>query len=404
MARLGRTGEDPARRARLAEDFAYLGEETCATDGLCATACPVSIDTGEFVKQLRGAGLVRDGPRAGPAAGRRLRRHRGLGAARPRRRPTRPTPSWARGSWARWRGGPRAVTGGRLPAWNPAMPRPARRGPFQDVLRGKGRQVVYFPSCIARTMGPARGDEDGRAVFEATLSLLDKADYDVLFPEALDSLCCGLAFESKGFRDVGRREVRGARAGAPRGERRRRASRSSATPAPACSACGRTWTRSCSLLEPAEFIHDHLLDKLRFAKQPGRVALHVTCSSTKMGLGPKLEAVARACAAEVVVPPRVGCCGFAGDRGFTHPELNAAALSGAAGRREGLRRGLLEQPHLRDRASACTEGSRTVPSSSWRTGPRRARDDATDREESEFLLLESMRSEGLNPAAWEGPT
>jgi len=81
------------------------------------------------------------------------------------------------------------------------------------------------------------------------------------------------------------------------------------------------------LLEPAEFIHDHLLDKLRFAKQPGRVAVHVTCSSTKMGLGPKLEAVARACAAEVVVPPRVGCCGFAGDRGFTHPELNAAALS-----------------------------------------------------------------------------
>jgi D-lactate dehydrogenase len=81
------------------------------------------------------------------------------------------------------------------------------------------------------------------------------------------------------------------------------------------------------LLEPAEFIHDHLLDKLRFTRQPGRVAVHVTCSSTKMGVGAKLEAVARACAAEVVVPPRVGCCGFAGDRGFSHPELNAAALS-----------------------------------------------------------------------------
>jgi D-lactate dehydrogenase len=32
-------------------------------------------------------------------------------------------------------------------------------------------------------------------------------------------------------------------------------------------------------------------------------------------------------AREVVVPDRVGCCAFAGDRGFTHPELNAAALA-----------------------------------------------------------------------------
>jgi len=36
--------------------------------------------------------------------------------------------------------------------------------------------------------------------------------------------------------------------------------------------------------------------------------------------------VAGACAEKVVIPPRVGCCGFAGDRGFSHPELAAAAL------------------------------------------------------------------------------
>ena len=44
-----------------------------------------------------------------------------------------------------------------------------------------------------------------------------------------------------------------------------------------------------------------------------------------MGLGAQLEAVARACAQQVVVPP-TGCCGFAGDRGFSFPELNASAL------------------------------------------------------------------------------
>jgi D-lactate dehydrogenase len=222
--------------------------------------------------------------------------------------------------------GARGVAGDWLPAWNPAMPRPAPATRLEDVLHGKGRQVVYFPSCIARTMGPARGDEDGRAVFEATLSLLDKAQYDVLFPAALDSLCCGLAFDSKGFRDIAdakSEELERALLAVSDGGRIPILCDTS----PCLQRMRKLMDPKLSLLEPAEFIHDHLLDKLRFAKQPGRVALHVTCSSTKMGLGPKLEAVARACAAEVVVPPRVGCCGFAGDRGFTHPELNAAALS-----------------------------------------------------------------------------
>jgi D-lactate dehydrogenase len=83
-------------------------------------------------------------------------------------------------------------------------------------------------------------------------------------------------------------------------------------------------------MEPGEFIHDHLLDKLAFRREPGPVALHVTCSSTKLGLAPKLEAVARRCVERVVIPPGIGCCGFAGDRGFLYPELNAAALAGLA--------------------------------------------------------------------------
>jgi D-lactate dehydrogenase len=30
----------------------------------------------------------------------------------------------------------------------------------------------------------------------------------------------------------------------------------------------------------------------------------------------------------VIIPESVSCCGFAGDRGFTVPELNASALHG----------------------------------------------------------------------------
>jgi D-lactate dehydrogenase len=45
-----------------------------------------------------------------------------------------------------------------------------------------------------------------------------------------------------------------------------------------------------------------------------------------MGLAGSLRRLAEACVENVVAPPEVGCCGWAGDRGFTYPELNASAL------------------------------------------------------------------------------
>ena len=45
-----------------------------------------------------------------------------------------------------------------------------------------------------------------------------------------------------------------------------------------------------------------------------------------MGLDSALRQVAELCAEGVIVPDSVGCCGFAGDRGFSHPELTASAL------------------------------------------------------------------------------
>ena len=337
MARLRRTGEDPVRLERLDEAYRYLGEETCATDGLCATACPVSIDTGEFVKELRAASR-------GEPARARARRLAGNFAS---------TEAWARRSLAAADGvhavlgtrlmgsvsrAARAASGGRLPMWNPEMPRPARLGPLVDVVRGRGRRVVYFPSCVARAMGPARGDPEDRCVSAAVLSLLEKAEYDVLFPAEVDSLCCGLAFDSKGFREVADAKAREL-------ERALLARSEGGTIPVVCdtSPClyrmRKLMDARLQLLEPVEFIHDHLMDKLRFSKQPGPVAVHVTCSSTKMGLADKFRAVAAACAERVVVPPGVGCCGFAGDRGFSHPELNASALAGLRAGLDGCREG-----------------------------------------------------------------
>jgi D-lactate dehydrogenase len=68
-----------------------------------------------------------------------------------------------------------------------------------------------------------------------------------------------------------------------------------------------------------------LLPRLPIHRRVPRVALHPVCSIVKLGLVANLTSVLHACADDVVVPVETGCCGFAGDRGFTHPELTEAA-------------------------------------------------------------------------------
>ena len=74
------------------------------------------------------------------------------------------------------------------------------------------------------------------------------------------------------------------------------------------------------------FIHDFVLPRLQISKEHNPVAVHITCSATKMGIADKFVALAKACSEKVFIPEEITCCGFAGDRGFTHPELNESAL------------------------------------------------------------------------------
>ncbi len=47
------TGADPERAARLRKQYKYYGDQTCATDGLCSTSCPMKINTGELTHLIR---------------------------------------------------------------------------------------------------------------------------------------------------------------------------------------------------------------------------------------------------------------------------------------------------------------------------------------------------------------
>ncbi|PMZ30119.1 hypothetical protein C1X25_38175, partial [Pseudomonas sp. GW247-3R2A] len=60
-------------------------------------------------------------------------------------------------------------------------------------------RVVYLAACVSRVMGPAAGDKEQMSLYDKTRGLLEKAGYQVVFPDNQDSLCCGQPFASKGY-------------------------------------------------------------------------------------------------------------------------------------------------------------------------------------------------------------
>lgn len=68
-----------------------------------------------------------------------------------------------------------------------------------------------------------------------------------------------------------------------------------------------------------------LLPNLEIPQKAGSATAHPTCATRRLGLAHPLRALTEALADEVYIAPSATCCGFAGDRGITHPELTASA-------------------------------------------------------------------------------
>ncbi len=321
ITRLRITGEDAARLARLEKQFEELGNNTCAGDGLCSVSCPMGNNTGEMIHDLRREALPKGcmGYKVGDFAANNLRLITSV---------LRPVLSVANFAGKVLGDSGVNAIGGTLhkagvPLWTPTLP-----GAFyspKEEIKPAVKKVVYFPSCINQTMGVSR--EKGEKVaplVDTVITLCNKAGYEVIFPKGMKNLCCGMIWESKGMPDIADRKT------AELEKALLEASENGKYPVlcdqSPCLHRMRDHINSMYLYEPAEFIHDFLAPELEFTPTDEPVAVHVTCSSRRMGLADKIIGLARKCSRNVVVPTEVGCCGFAGDKGFMLPELNKYAL------------------------------------------------------------------------------
>lgn len=320
ITRLRESGSDPARLKELEKQYVYAGMDTCAADGLCSTSCPMGINVADFTHELRrqaNGKLVCGGwSMAAEHYGAVKNAVRGVLCLAQTGRTVLGDKAMA----ALCRG---LHNGLGIPLWTPSFPRPFCCN-VTASCENRPLKVVYFPSCLNQMMGASKNKYYKRPLVEETVSLLEKAGYEVIFPKNMKNLCCGMMWDSKGMPDLADKKT------AELEKALLEASNQGEYPIlcdqSPCLHRMREKIKGLKLYEPAEFIWTFLRDRLVFTKLPKTVAVHVTCSTRLMGLGDTIVKVAGLCASNVLVPEGVGCCGFAGDRGMTHPELNKYAL------------------------------------------------------------------------------
>ncbi|ROL64352.1 4Fe-4S ferredoxin [Pseudomonas chlororaphis] len=303
--------------------YQYQGVDTCAATGLCAQRCPVGINTGELVKKLRSQsashGKTADwlgNHFAATLQGARLTLHVANGA---RMLLGAPRLAWISAAVTK-------ISKGQVPQWTPAMPQPEKAIRFSPAVSDQRPRVVYLAACVSRVMGPAAADKEQMSLYDKTRSLLEKAGYQVVIPDNVESLCCGQPFASKGYAEQAehkRQELIGALLHASRGGLDPIYCDTSPCTLRLVQDLGDV---RLDLYDPVRFIRTHLLERLDFTPQEAPIAVHVTCSTQHLGESQALIDLARRCSNNVVIPEGIHCCGFAGDKGFTTPELNAHSL------------------------------------------------------------------------------
>jgi D-lactate dehydrogenase len=339
---------DTALLGQLQQEYEYDAIDTCAVDGMCQTACPVLINTGDLMKRLRAdnAGkLAAQGWKTAAKHWAGTTRAASLALTVANKLPS----ALVTGPNTLGR---RVIDPDTLPLWSAELPgggKPRRSGKGNEKAIPAASQpqsiaqpavpvadAVYFTACVGTMFGPS---EAGPGVRESFVQICERAGITLAYPADLPNLCCGTPWRSKGMKagyaEMTKRVLPALWAASRQGELPIVCDAASCTEglrqmletAVADPTSGYATLR---IVDAVEFVEEHVLPQLTVTRKIPSMSLHPTCSSTRMGMNESLRGVAEAVAESVTVPDAWGCCGFAGDRGLLHPELTASATNAQA--------------------------------------------------------------------------
>ena len=319
--------EDQELLQSLEQGYVYKGIETCATCSMCQTLCPLEIDTAKIALKLKPTIIsarrkdlalkIANNSHKYIKIGQKLlsTAHLSntiLGASL--------TKSIALSLNKRF----------KLPIVHDYMPRSNK---FDYIGAAKqfnfDKKVIYFTTCINRTMAPSLKHRDKRALQEVFISVCNKAKISIVYPDDIQNLCCGKAFKDTPDISVNKTEKAYKALSSM-------VSKLGGDVDIVCdhSACSyelmqRVKELSCTLkiYDMPQYIQQVLMPRLTIRPIDEDIAIYAMCATKKGGYDHVLVDIAKECTkGQILVHDKTRCCGFAGDKGFIYPELNQSAL------------------------------------------------------------------------------
>lgn len=282
-------------RRELAQQARYDVVDSCAVDGICASVCPVGIDTGAMVKQRR----------------RRLRRR------------TQPLASVLAHRMHSMRALARLLLRLRADAIMPgsALVR-SLKVPSRDALPFTEEfDLVYVPTCVSVTC--AHGASP-RSLQQMIIDLAQRAGLRMRVL-ADSNGCCGQPLSSQGFMEAA------ASTSAILLDDIQRLGSSSVPvflDTSTCSAAVRQMAaaRGIDVIDQVGFV-ELILSRIPVGRNNKPLVIHAGCGTAKQGTTDRLVAIAERLSSSVIIPPSAACCGMGGMHGLMNPRVVESAAA-----------------------------------------------------------------------------
>ena len=306
----------------LKKGYEYFGVETCAACSMCKGLCPLSIDTAQIALSMR-----RIDP---PAPGLAKKIYDNFSSTLEMCRAGVSLEGIAgsiitQKAISKITEGLHGVTG--VTPYVPKTTPKANRYKLKNRIKPTNfEKVVYFSTCANRAFRQNQGYDDQRSLQQVVESLCNKAQIDIIYPEHIENLCCGLSFEN--YDDVHERAVKDLH------DALMKASQNGKYPIvidhSACFNHAFKHMPDLEINDISEFLCKFVVPRLDITKCDERVIVHKQCKIKVLGKSQYIEDLAHLCSDHVFNIKSFACDGFAGQKGFFTPELNKCATKDLA--------------------------------------------------------------------------
>ena len=306
----------------LKKGYEYFGVETCAACSMCKGLCPLSIDTAQIALSMR-----RIDP---PAPGLAKKIYDNFSSTLEMCRAGVSLEGIAgaiitQKAISKITEGLHGVTG--VTPYVPKTTPKANRYKLKNRIKPTNfEKVVYFSTCANRAFRQNQGYDDQRSLQQVVESLCNKAQIDIIYPEHIENLCCGLSFEN--YDDVHERAVKDLH------DALMKASQNGKYPIvidhSACFNHAFKHMPDLEINDISEFLCKFVVPRLDITKCDERVLVHKQCKIKVLGKSQYIEDLAHLCSDHVFNIKSFACDGFAGQKGFFTPELNKCATKDLA--------------------------------------------------------------------------